>query len=133
MYIEIIPNLFISSTSNLQNQFNITINCHKISSFLEKNSNYKLKNTINISKDYEYLDELTTYIYKHVNNNKSVIVLSTEESQLYLTVICVYLIKYAKCKLKDAIVKINTKKELSIKNIIYIQTLRKFEKNFLSM
>lgn len=133
MYIEIIPNLFISFTSELQQQFDIIINCHKISSFLEKNSNYKLKNTINILKDYEYLDELTSYIYKHVNNDKSVIILSTELSQLNLTVVCVYLIKYAKCKLKDAIIKFNTKKELSIKNILYIQILKKFETNFLSI
>ena len=131
MYIEIIPYLFIGDEGN-QTEFDIIINCHKTSIFLEKNNSYKLNGQVNV-RDYGYLDELTTYIYKNIISHKSIILLDNNSFQYGFTIACVYLIKYGKCKIKDILIKLKSKMDIKYSRLIYLDIFYKFEKNFLSM
>ena len=134
MYIEIIPNLWVGKIGLLIDKFDIIINCSKHLHFLDKYNNYKLTNSINLVKDYEYLDELTTYIYKNLNNNKKILVICEDCIQKTPTVVCVYLIKYGKINLKEIILKLNTKGTFTFNNRIhYINILKRFEQKFLSL
>ena len=131
MFIEIIPYLYIGSSCN-ENDFNIIINCHKPCLFLQKYNNHRLTGEIRV-KDYEYLDELTSYIYKNIINHKSVILLSKNASQFNFTVMCVYLIKYGKLKIKDILVNLKSKMDINFTKLTYLDIFYKFEKNFLSL
>ena len=138
MIVEIIPNLWMSNINIVKYKhyykFDYVINCLKNLHFLEKNNNFKLSTELKIDKIYNYLDELTDYIYKKINLNKKILIICEDCTQKSPTIICTYLIKFGKININNSIKYFKTKYEnIFLNDIYYNDVLLKFELKFLSM
>lgn len=138
--IEIIPNLWIGNKDILKYNLNINfiINTLKDLHFLGKHNQYKMdiKNNLEkyeIIKMYEYLNETSEFIYKKLNNNKSVLVICENGNQKSCTIVAAYIIKYGKLNLNTVIKSLRTKHKTAFyPNIDYKNSLDIFESKFLS-
>lgn len=138
--IEIIPNLWIGDKEILKYNVNVDfiINTLKDLHFLGKYNQYRMdiKNNLEkyeIIKMYEYLNETSEFIFKKLNNNKSVLVICESGNQKSCTIVAAYLIKYGKISLNTVIKSLRTKfKSAFYPNIDYKNSLDMFESKFLS-
>ena len=109
--IEILPNLWISTTASANNKdmnvltnISILINAEKELDFIYKQiySNY------DIIKLNKYLIKITEYIHSQLKNNKAILIFCNNLKKSIL-IICAYLIKYGKILKDNAMNIINSK------------------------
>ena len=63
-----------------------------------------------INKLYNYLDKESDLIYKHLQNNQSILVHCYAGKQRSASIIVAFLMKYARMSLNDSIMSIRTKR-----------------------
>ena len=140
--VEIIPDLWIGnleSAANYQFQelynINCMINCIKDLNFWGKSKEYNelIKNNIEryeIDKMYNYLMEVTEFIYHNLKNNKVILVYCEDGIQKSPTIVAAYMIRYGNMDIPNSVQAIKSKfNKAFLNHIDFLYALEKFFKN----
>ena len=138
--VEIIPDLWIGSysTSSIgnfrdENQISCLVNCSKDLHFIGKYKEYNMpiRNNIEkyeILKMYQYLLEVTEFIYQNLLNQQAVLILCEDGIQKSPTVAVAYLMRYGRLPQEVAIKSVKSKKNDVFKPTLNFKyALDKFE------
>lgn len=125
---EIIPDLWVSKTSNIKLDNTIHINCSKDLKFLGKYKGYNQEIKKNIIKYellelYKYTIKMIEQINQHLSNNNTVVVSCVSCQQLSPMIVLAYIIKYSRLSKIHSIELFKTKKENIIVEGLYFNNI----------
>jgi protein-tyrosine phosphatase len=109
-------NIIDSKNTEFINKIDIIINASiNIPFTSDKTTNIRIKVEDNLQKDeiikmYNYLDNITKYIYDSLMNNKTIFVHCYAGKQRSATIVCAYIMRYLNLSYKEATKLMKTKR-----------------------